>query len=78
MYERVMVMTLKDVVNMDKAYLTPAEAAEILECDPHAIRIAAKKAPEQLRFPTILIGNRVKIPRLPFVEFMTKLKGASV
>lgn len=78
MYERVMVMTLKDVVNMDKAYLTPAEAAEILECDPHAIRVAAKKAPEQLRFPTILIGNRVKIPRLPFVEFMTRLNGESV
>lgn len=71
-------MTLKDVVNMDKAYLTPAEAAEILECDPHAIRVAAKKTPEQLRFPTILIGNRVKIPRLPFVEFMTRLKGASI
>lgn len=78
MYERVMAMTLKDVVNMDKAYLTPAEAAEILECDPHAIRVAAKKAPEQLRFPTILIGNRVKIPRLPFVEFMTRLNGESV
>lgn len=78
MYERVMVMTLKDVANMDKAYLTPAEAAEILECDPHAIRVAAKKAPEQLRFPTILIGNRVKIPRLPFVEFMTRLNGESV
>lgn len=74
MYERVMVMTLKDVANMDKAYLTPAEAAEILQCDPHAIRVAAKKAPEQLRFPTILIGNRVKIPRLPFVEFMTELR----
>lgn len=73
-----MAMTLEDVVNMDKAYLTPAEAAEILECDPHAIRIAAKKAPEQLRFPTILIGNRVKIPRLPFVEFMTRLNGKSV
>lgn len=78
MYERVMAMTLEDVVNMDKAYLTPAEAAEILECDPHAIRVAAKKAPEQLRFPTILIGNRVKIPRLPFVEFMTRLNGESV
>lgn len=76
--EREETMTLKDVVNMDKAYLTPAEAAEILECDPHAIRVAAKKTPEQLRFPTILIGNRVKIPRLPFVEFMTRLKGASI
>ena len=71
-------MTLNDIAKMDKAYLTSAEVAEILECDPHAIRIAAKKAPEQLRFPTILIGNRVKIPRLPFLEFMTKLKGTSV
>ena len=71
-------MTLNDIAKMDKAYLTPAEVAEILECDPHAIRVAAKKAPEQLRFPTILIGNRVKIPRLPFVEFMTKLKGVSI
>lgn len=71
-------MTLNDIAKMDKAYLTPAEVAEILECDPHAIRVAAKKAPEQLRFPTILIGNRVKIQRLPFIEFMTKLKGTNV
>lgn len=69
-------MTLKDMMKSDRPFLTPAEVAPVLECDPHAIRLAARSAPEGLGFPVICIGSRVKIPRLPFVEFMTKLKGA--
>ena len=69
-------MTLKDMMKSDRPFLTPAEVAPVLECDPHAIRLAARIAPEGLGFPVICIGSRVKIPRLPFVEFMTKLKGA--
>lgn len=69
-------MTLKDMMQSDRPFLTPAEVAPVLECDPHAIRLAARRAPEGLGFPVICIGSRVKIPRLPFVEFMTKLKGA--
>ena len=69
-------MTLKDMMKSDRPFLTPAEVAPVLECAPHAIRLAARSAPEGLGFPVICIGSRVKIPRLPFVEFMTKLKGA--
>jgi hypothetical protein len=64
------------MMKSDRPFLTPAEVAPVLECDPHAIRLAARSAPEGLGFPVICIGSRVKIPRLPFVEFMTKLKGA--
>lgn len=59
-------MTINDVRKSDKLYLTPAEVAELLNCDPQAIRDAARHNPEQLGFPTMRVGNRTKIPRMPF------------
>lgn len=68
-------MTLKEIMESDKPMLIPADIAPVLGCDPHAIRVAAKTKPELLQFPVIVIGSRVKIPRLPFIEYMTRLGG---
>ena len=69
-------MTLEEMKVCGKATLTAADVASVLDCDPHAIRLAAKKDPNGLGFQVIRMGSRVKIPTLPFIEFMTKLKGA--
>lgn len=69
-------MTLEEMKVCGKATLTAADIASVLDCDPHAIRLAAKKDPDGLGFQVICMGSRVKIPTLPFIEFMTKLKGA--
>jgi hypothetical protein len=69
-------MTLEEMKVCGKATLTAADIAPVLDCDPHAIRLAAKKDPDGLGFPVICMGSRVKIPTLPFIEFMTKLKWA--
>lgn len=63
-------MTINDVRKSNKLYLTPAEVAELLNCDPQAIRDAARHNPEQLGFPTMRVGNRTKIPRMPFLRWM--------
>ena len=52
-------MTIKEIQAADRPYLTPGDVAGVLECDPHAIRLAARDNPEQLGFP-----------RIPFLRFM--------
>lgn len=59
---------LESIRKMDKANLTPAEAAQVMHCSPDLIRVAARQKPELLHFPVSVIGNRTKIPRIPFLR----------
>ena len=63
-------MTIDDIKAMTKAVITPDEAAKVIGCSPQYIRVAARQCPEQLKFPVFLIGRRVKIPRVPFINYM--------
>ncbi len=63
-------MTLKDIADMDCATITPAIAAAAVGCDPQYIRYMARTNPELLGFPTMVLGKRTRIPRLPFLAFM--------
>ncbi len=63
-------MTLKDIEKMDALTLTPAQVGAVLNADPQVIRITAKQHPERLGYPVTFSGNRVKIPREPFLRFM--------
>ena len=62
-------MTKEEIMASEKDPLTPADIAPILKCDPQLIRIAARD-PKQgyLSFPVDIVGNRVKIPRMPFIK----------
>lgn len=51
-------------------FITPAEAAKAIGCDPNLIRLQAKQRPELLGFPVCVVGSRVKIPRVPFIKFI--------
>ena len=62
-------MTLQEIAEMDRDFLTPAEVASAIGCDPQSIRVMARKAPEKLGFPVAVIGCRVKIPRRPFLRW---------
>lgn len=61
---------LEKLRTLDKAMLTPAEVAGVLGCDPQYIRLQAQVDPTKLPFPTMRIGSRTKIPRLPFLQFV--------
>ena len=63
-------MSLDDLKRIDREFLTPAQVAEVLGCDPQAIRVWARKRPEGLGFPVCLVGSRTKIPKRPFIQFM--------
>lgn len=63
-------MTLSDIKAMTKDTITPAEAAPVLGCCPHYLRLTAREAPELLPFPVFVSGCRVRIPREGFIRFM--------
>lgn len=63
-------MTLQEILNSEKPCLTPADVAPVLGSDPHTIRCTAHQRPELLGFPFTFSGNRMKIPRIPFLRFM--------
>lgn len=63
--------TLPELVHKrDREYFTADEICGVLGADPHTIRLTAAQRPELLGFPVIRIGNRVKIPRIPFLRYM--------
>lgn len=50
--------------------LTPTDVAPVLGTDPQSIRLQARQEPEKLGFPVVVVGNRTKIPREPFLRFV--------
>ena len=63
-------LTLADIKQMTKDIITPAEAAQVIGCDPQWIRQIAQDDPERLGFPAIIIRSRTRIPRLAFIKYM--------
>lgn len=63
-------MTLDEIRNYPKEYLTPAQVAPILGCDPQALRVWARECPEALGFPVIVFPHRTKIPKAAFLRHM--------
>lgn len=63
-------MTLAEIEKMTDAVIDVTIVAEITKSDAHAIRVQAHEDKTQLGYPTIIIGNRVKVPREAFIWFM--------
>lgn len=67
-------MTLQEIKNSNKDCLIPADIAEVIGCDKYNINLQVKQDKElginSFPFPTILIGTRVKIPRIAFLKAM--------
>ena len=63
-------MTLQEIKALDREYLTPAQIAPILGCDPQDIRVAAHQRPDLLGFNVAVVGTRVKVPRLAFIKWV--------
>ena len=62
-------MTLAEIKQSPALYLTAADIAPVLGCDPDLLRAQARYKPELLGFPVCVIGSRVKIPRRAFLAF---------
>ncbi len=75
-------LTMAEIAQMEKNNLTPDEAAGVLGCDPHKIRVLAanEKGRASLGFPVVRLGQITKIPRIPFLRAMGwegEIKGAT-
>ena len=68
-------MTLEEIRILEREYLTPAQVASVLGCDPQFIRVCARQAPERLGFNVAIIGHRIKIPRRNFLRWMEGTDG---
>ena len=66
--------TIDELSAIDREYFTPGEIAPVLGCGQYAITVQAREDKQNgidsFGFPVICIGNRVKIPKRPFLEAM--------
>lgn len=62
-------MTLAECKKSNVLYITAEDAGQILGWAPQAIRLQAQNDPKKLGFPVSVVGTRVRIPRIPFIEF---------
>lgn len=67
-------MTLEQIESLDRDFLIPGDIAPILGTTGYAITLQVREDKQNginsFPFPTIKIGNRVKIPRKPFLKAM--------
>ena len=63
-------MTIQEMLLSDKLLLSPADIAQVLECDPQVIRVQARQDPLKLGYPVIVQKSRVRIPRIPFLRYI--------
>lgn len=61
---------LEQIRQQEEPMITPVLAAAVIGCNPHLIRVQAAKAPHMLGFPVMRVGNRTKIPKKAFLEFV--------
>ena len=63
-------MTLEELEALETEILTCQQVAPILNANPTTIHEQAKKMPQMLGFPVIVMGKMVKIPKRAFIKFM--------
>ena len=63
-------MTITEMLQSEDPFLSPADIAEVLHCDPQYIRAQAQADPSKLGYPVIVINRRVRIPRIPFLRYL--------
>ena len=63
-------MTVAEIKASTADYLTAEQIAPVLGANPDTIRRQAREAPELLGVPAVVLGRRVRFPRLAFLKFM--------
>ena len=61
---------LAEIENSDKIFLFSEEVAKFVSLSPQNIREQAKADPKKLGFNVVVAGTQVRIPRIPFLEFL--------
>lgn len=64
-------MTVAEIMASQETMLTPDDVAGVLGSHPATIRETAKQHPERIGYPFTFVGNRMKIPRIGFIRWLT-------
>lgn len=56
------------LLKSDKVCISSSEAAKVLHCTPYLINVQAREG--KLPFPAFFVGNRLRIPRIPFLQYI--------
>ena len=68
-------MTLDEMRESDKRNLAPSDVAEVLGVKPYSLNVTVRlRGLSAFPFPIFLSGNRVRIPRLAFIEWAEKVR----
>ena len=59
---------IDNLVKSTAATISPAQAAKALGCGAYALNILYRRG--ELPFPAMLIGNRLRIIRIPFLKYL--------
>lgn len=62
--------TLEELCASSQAFLSPADVCGVLGANPQTIRVTARQRPDLIGYEFTFVGNRMKIPRIPFLRFM--------
>ena len=68
--EETMESKLAELKASDKIWITPAEAAPFLQCDPNYIRRCARDDPDKLGFQILMLNTRIRINRKSFLRYL--------
>lgn len=63
-------LTLNDLIESQKAFFTPGDVSGVLGSNPQTIRVTARQRPDLIGFEFTFVGNRMKIPKIPFLRFL--------
>lgn len=70
---------IKEIMDSSDVYLLSEDAAKAIGVAPQNLREQAKDEPEKLGFNVIVVGTSIRIPRIPFLNYIlgsNPLKGA--
>ena len=63
-------LTFEEIENLSDEVLTCVQVSKVLKSEVAALHKQAVTNPKTLGFPVIVVGTRVKIPRIPFIKFV--------
>ena len=62
--------TVKELQESEKAFFTPDDVSGVLGSNPQTIRVTARQRPDLIGYEFTFVGNRMKIPKIPFLRFL--------
>lgn len=63
-------MTIDEMRQSEKLFLTPAQVAPVIGVKAYSINLQAQEDPSKLGFSVCVMGTRVYIPRLAFLNWI--------